>query len=109
MKKTYPGENWKNPDNQLSFLIKEVNSNYTKTINQIKNLSGDPNKIVSDSTFIWASQFEKCRECTVPNNIDRDGNLIYTPEIKKRISFAQKALTVIKNPNNFINKNIQVL
>jgi hypothetical protein len=109
LKKEYPGENWKNPDNQLLFLIKEINSKYTKTINQIKNLSGDSNKIVSDSTFIWASQFERCRECIIENNIDRDGNLVYTPEIKKRIAFAQKALNVIKNPSNFINKNIQVL
>ena len=109
LKKEYPGEKWKNPDNQLLFLIKEINSNYTKTINQIKNLSGDSNKIVSDSTFIWASQFERCRECIIQNNIDRDGNLVYTPEIKKRIAFAQKALNVIKNPSNFINKNTQVL
>ena len=105
LKKSYPGEGWKNPDNQLSFLVKEIGANYTKTINQIKNLSGDKNKIVSDSTFIWASQFERCRECTIEKNVDRDGNLIYTPEIKKRISFAQQALSVIKNPDQYINKN----
>ena len=109
LKKAYPGENWKNPDNQLSFLIKEIGANYTKTINQIKNLSGDSNKIVSDSTFIWASQFEKCRECIIEKNIDRDGNLIYTPEIKKRQAFAQKALSVIKSPDQYVNKNKPVL
>jgi hypothetical protein len=90
LKSAYPNDTWRDsingPENQLNFLIKELNKDYKGMMDRIKILSGDANTVISKSAFIWASEFERCVTCNNPSS----------DEIKKRINYSKDVLSKLK-------------
>jgi hypothetical protein len=90
------GDKWTDINNQLLYLKSELDSTYRNVLNSIKQLTGTPKFVLEQSTYIWASKFEVCKECVKGPN---------TVEIQTRINLANQALKVINNPEKYINKN----